>query len=725
MQPPVLNRHSKILIIRINHSNAGFFAYVNFVLNQILYCEENNLIPVVYFGSWSSDGPNAYYDSGKGDNMWDYFFEPVAGYTYSDIKAFIADHFHPLTEKNVIQLNDALLSYLHGGKPESIYCYPYGYYTDLNEDIDCWYDRQRRKAQKLIKKHIHIHKHLTLEVDAFVKQYFSHHNVLGVHIRGTDKGCSSEAFHIVRIIPPKQYFPFIDEYIETYPDCKIFLATDQTQFVDIVREKYGQRVITQSTILSDSNVNAFQKRDGNNYQKGKEVLIDSLLLSRSSKLLKCASAVGEYAHYFNPTLKSIDVNERCGRLSWRQTWYRILVSESYIFLRDLIKTLQHSEKSKIQVLRSVFTDFPVIRRFSRMLESKQFTNSTFLKILFFVKKYISFCRHKEEIPFLQVKQMVKHAKKRVGSDYYSFRKASGKKYLEIRCDGDPQAAFFAQYLYVLQQIHFAEIHDLIPVVNFNHTYNYYYDVNRNENVWENFFEPVSNITAAQLDNLDPKEITFISPEELRRLFIGEGDEPPTKYNDRTKQWWYLQRTMGARITADYVRIRPEIEHATNQFYRKHFADHTVLGIHLRGTDKSTRLDGKPHPGPSQFTRIIPPMEYFPYIDQFVSQNPKGKLFVATDQCQFLTTLMEQYGDRVIKTTATRSQTEKAVFNRSGHGYQKGVEVLMDALLLSKCDFLLKCMSNVGEVAIYFNPDMPVIDLIYPHNPNDFKDFFYK
>ena len=30
----------KYLIIRINHPGAGFFSYVNFVLNQLLYAEE-------------------------------------------------------------------------------------------------------------------------------------------------------------------------------------------------------------------------------------------------------------------------------------------------------------------------------------------------------------------------------------------------------------------------------------------------------------------------------------------------------------------------------------------------------------------------------------------------------------------------------------------------------------------------------------------------------------
>ena len=41
--------------------------------------------------------------------------------------------------------------------------------------------------------------------------------------------------------------------------------------------------------------------------------------------------------------------------------------------------------------------------------------------------------------------------------------------------------------------------------------------------------------------------------------------------------------------------------------------------------------------------------------------------------------------------------------RSGGNYRKGEEVLLDALLLSRCDFLLHSASGVAEFAIYWNP----------------------
>lgn len=723
MQAPLLNKYSKILVIRINHSDAGFFAYLNFALNQILYCEEKNLIPVVYFGPHSSDGPNAYFEASQGDNMWDYYFEPVAGYTYADIQRFISDPTHPLTEQNLIYPDDDLLSYLHAGNPDSIYSYPYGYYTELEEDVEQWYNNQRAKAQRLIRKYIRIKPHLLNEVDAFVERYFNNRPVLGIHIRGRDKDCASEAYHIMRIIPPEKYFPLIDEYIRSHPDCLVFLATDQSQFVATLKARYQERIITQSTILSDSNINAFQKQDGNGYQKGKEVLLDCLLLSHCNKLLKCSSEEGEWAHYFNSELTSVDQGEYFGPLTSLQKCYRALLVEPYIFFKEFSKQAFVSRTPLRQLMLSLLTDFPIIRRISNGLEAKQFSGNTILRTIFFLKKYISLYRHREEIPLQQAIAMAKHARQRIGSSYYSFRRAKGKKYLEIRCDGDPQAAFFAQYLYVLQQLRFAENNNLIPVVNFDHSYNYYYDKNYNKNVWENYFKPVSKVPSAELEKISPETITFLSREHQRQLFIGDGDEPPVKYNDDTKSWWQRQRAMGARLTAKYVTVRPHIQSDVELYYQQHMSEECVLGIHLRGTDKSTRYDGKPFEGPSAFTRIIPPEEYYPFIDLFILCNPDGKLFVASDQQQFLTKIVERYGTRVLQTKATRSSSNRAVFKRSGKGYQSGIEVLTDALLLSKCDYLLKCFSNVGEVATYFNPGLPVLDLFYQHKPEDYKRFF--
>ena len=73
--------------------------------------------------------------------------------------------------------------------------------------------------------------------------------------------------------------------------------------------------------VMDGNVNAFQESQEaassappggaaafKAYKKGEDVLIDCLLLAKCDALLKCTSAVGEFAAYFNPRLVVTDMN---------------------------------------------------------------------------------------------------------------------------------------------------------------------------------------------------------------------------------------------------------------------------------------------------------------------------------------------------------------------------------------------------------------------------------
>ena len=112
----------------------------------------------------------------------------------------------------------------------------------------------------------------------------------------------------MRIIRPREYFPLIDRYTAEHGPCRIFVATDQRQFVEEMKSRYGARIISRDVVRSDSSVNTFQKREHLGYVIGEEVLLDCLILSRCDFLLKCISAVGEYAMYFNPKLRCIDVN---------------------------------------------------------------------------------------------------------------------------------------------------------------------------------------------------------------------------------------------------------------------------------------------------------------------------------------------------------------------------------------------------------------------------------
>jgi len=311
---PELTPDTKVVLITMNHSNAGFFAQVTFALNQIRYCEEHGYLPVVWYGEDSLDGPNAFYDSSVGDNVWEYYFEPVAGYSSDDIWKMLNDPSDPLSHDRVHRLTSEELWHIHEKDPDSIFNYPYGCFRDIQVD-EQWYETQRRKAWDVIKRCVRVKPEILEEVDGYFDAHLSGRPVLGLHLRGTDKGTANSDSRLMRIVPPAEYIPLIDDYIASHPEAKIFIATDQSQYVDQMRARYGDRAVSCDVMRASGGVNVFQM-EGGNYRKGREVLIDALLLSRCDFLLKCTSAVGEFAMYFNPELKCRDLNEETRELSW-------------------------------------------------------------------------------------------------------------------------------------------------------------------------------------------------------------------------------------------------------------------------------------------------------------------------------------------------------------------------------------------------------------------------
>lgn len=175
----------------------------------------------------------------------------------------------------------------------------------------------------------------------------------------------------------------------------------------------------------------------------------------------------------------------------------------------------------------------------------------------------------------------------------------------------------------------------------------------------------------------------------------------------------------------------------------------VLGVHMRGTDKHLRPK-------------VAPERYYRLIDAFVAHHEgrrnearnearnegrnegRGRrdqarrrdvrLFLATDDQAYAAAVVARYGSashggRVVQQQGIRhfAVTEQAQggvlrgradapiwgaaasaegasgASEEAPAYRRGVEVLLDTLLLSRCAYLLKSASAVSEFAIYLNP----------------------
>ena len=128
-------------------------------------------------------------------------------------------------------------------------------------------------------------------MDNFISENFNNKNIIDV-VRND--------FAYATATSGEKYF----EILDTRKDIQIFLATDQTQYVDLFKARYGdEKVLTYDSLRSDNDVAAFELENGSPYKKGEDVLIDTLLLSRTNSIIKCAAAGGEFALWFNENLE--------------------------------------------------------------------------------------------------------------------------------------------------------------------------------------------------------------------------------------------------------------------------------------------------------------------------------------------------------------------------------------------------------------------------------------
>jgi hypothetical protein len=350
-----VKKNSKLkLLVSMNHTMdpAGFFVYLEFVINAILYCNlYNNIyapIPEVIFDEYEycrkrlnnrGDQPqnnflskikNPYFEKKYGDNMWDYFFymkkenDPNEQYIlYNPFKLidnsclqFTSDHkqncqcvssFHGMSPRPAREF----WSSIHNGDKHipNIKTYPRGpeyglcrlYGKEYTPNIHRWYSNNRSLANKTINEYIGIKQFVLDNINNIWSKFFDPTDyVIGIHVRGTDKVWGGKK------IVPNDYIPFIDKISSKNKNVKIFLATDDPDYIQPIVEKYGD--IVKYTDAQRDKENIFLSDKGSNYHKGLEVLTDSLLLSKCNFLIKSSSAVSEFAIYFNINLHNNSIN---------------------------------------------------------------------------------------------------------------------------------------------------------------------------------------------------------------------------------------------------------------------------------------------------------------------------------------------------------------------------------------------------------------------------------
>ncbi|NCB51975.1 MAG: hypothetical protein EOM54_08870 [Clostridia bacterium] len=216
------------------------------VLAQLLKAELTNRTPVVF---WSK---NSLYGTEEGENAFEHFFLPVSSYSVHDLKG-----------ENVI-LHD-----LNTGMEEAVPFIQPGHPLFGASIYELY--------STMLKKYIRLQPGIQREIDQFYEQKMLGKNLIGVHIRGSDK--IKEVNHLHKL--NEGYPAEIDYFLKISPGAHIFIMTDCSDIVSEYIEKYGDRLIytdCKRVMKRDEGVHFQNYTDKK--RKGIEVIKDTWLAAK-------------------------------------------------------------------------------------------------------------------------------------------------------------------------------------------------------------------------------------------------------------------------------------------------------------------------------------------------------------------------------------------------------------------------------------------------------------
>jgi hypothetical protein len=249
----------------VSHSRkAGFFAELTTVIRHLKKVRDDDKL---IFIDWNKQN-SLYYDSRYGENVWEYYFNPIDIIKHDNIDYILNDYIdiYPINGLNVRETFSKIYSdnIVLNEKTKKII-------TDNNQTIN--------------------------------------ENTLGVHIRKTDKFlCNQFNEPMSHPVDDKLVFNLIDKKLEKSFD-RIFLATDCLDTYNTFIERYGN-IIIKTERIRGFGTNAIHTSNGNDgYRKGLESLIDSYALSKCGFLIRSTSNLSSFSMFINLNLDCINLNE--------------------------------------------------------------------------------------------------------------------------------------------------------------------------------------------------------------------------------------------------------------------------------------------------------------------------------------------------------------------------------------------------------------------------------
>lgn len=262
--------------------------------------------------------------------------------------------------------------------------------------------------------------------------------------------------------------------------------------------------------------------------------------------------------------------------------------------------------------------------------------------------------------------------------FKSFGNKNPDKVFYVIWRKDMGSGFFSNFSHILCHLKIADMAGMIPVVdfmNYKTLYNEKHPVNETENAWEYYYKKVSEYS---LDEVYQSKNVFFCSGSYPAFMSFSITNIPGLYQD---------------VYRKYVCLNHHIEEVLLDYYKLFSC--RVLGVHFRGQEQQLAVG---HSFPPTERQMIK------YTRDIIEKYDIDKIFVVTEEKSYLDLFISKFGSKVIFTNNFRTYSDNA-YNmepREKHRYLLGLEVLIDAHLLSMCSGILCGDSNVSEFARFAN-----------------------
>ncbi|MFD1096152.1 hypothetical protein [Salegentibacter chungangensis] len=173
--------------------------------------------------------------------------------------------------------------------------------------------------------------------------------------------------------------------------------------------------------------------------------------------------------------------------------------------------------------------------------------------------------------------------------------------------------------------------------------------------------------------------------------------------------WNYNAKLNLELTQEllnkYLIIHKDILSEVDAFCKDHFKGKKVLGVHYRGTDKKSEAP------------LLSYGDIEKNIQYFLTQYPKTNLlFISSDDENFIKYIEQSSLNLpiVYNDDSVRSSDNTAIHSSGKNLYNINRDALINCLLLSKCDALMKTASILSAWSKLFNPQLPLVFLTEPY-----------